>query len=83
MRFQMKRILLCGCVALTLFSCCPARVLASQQRAVVILDAGHGGEDGGAVAADGTAESGINLQITRQVAQVLIFMGFDVISSIS
>ncbi len=42
---------------------------------VVILDAGHGGEDSGTVAPDGTKESGINLQITRRLNDLLPFLG--------
>lgn len=42
---------------------------------VFILDAGHGGEDGGAVAADGTPESQINLAITQKLQAVLHFTG--------
>ena len=38
---------------------------------VVVVDAGHGGEDGGAVAADGTVESGLNLAIARRVRDLL------------
>lgn len=41
---------------------------------VLVLDPGHGGEDGGAVAADGTVESGINLAIalrSEEIAQLL------------
>ncbi len=41
----------------------------------LILDAGHGGMDGGAVAADGSTESHINLQITRRLASLLLFLG--------
>ena len=41
----------------------------------VVVDAGHGGEDGGAVAADGTAESGLNLSIARRVRDLLTFTG--------
>ena len=40
-----------------------------------MLDAGHGGEDGGAVAADGTVESGLNLAIARRVRDLLTFAG--------
>lgn len=36
----------------------------------LILDAGHGGEDGGAVADDGTVESGINLAIVEKLDQL-------------
>ena len=32
----------------------------------VVIDPGHGGQDGGAVAADGTAESEINLAVSLQ-----------------
>lgn len=77
MRFQMKQIFLLICVVLLAF-CRPDCVWADRRDAVVILDAGHGGEDGGAVSADGTPESGINLQITRQLSDLMIFMGYDV-----
>lgn len=42
---------------------------------VYIVDAGHGGEDGGAVAKDGTVESGLNLGIALRVRDVLRFCG--------
>ena len=41
----------------------------------MVVDAGHGGEDGGAVAADGTVESGLNLAIARRVRDLLTFAG--------
>lgn len=43
--------------------------------ATVILDAGHGGEDGGAVASDGTNEKDLNLQITGNAALFLDLFG--------
>lgn len=47
---------------------------ALTKEAVVIIDAGHGGEDGGAVAADGTAEQLLNLQIAKYLeAQLQVF----------
>jgi N-acetylmuramoyl-L-alanine amidase len=45
----------------------------------VVLDAGHGGFDGGAVSADGTAEKNINLNITLMVANILRQAGYSVI----
>ncbi len=42
----------------------------------VILDAGHGGEDGGAVAYDGTEEKNINLEITKKISA--LFDLFDI-----
>lgn len=46
---------------------------------IVIIDSGHGGEDSGAVAADGTLEKDINLKIALQTAEVLKVFGFEVI----
>ena len=37
----------------------------------IILDAGHGGFDGGAVASDGTVEKDINLSICLYLAELL------------
>ncbi len=45
----------------------------------VILDAGHGGADGGAVAPDGTEEKLINLQITLKVKAILELYGYNVV----
>lgn len=42
---------------------------------VIILDAGHGGSDGGAVSADGTPESGINLAIALRLRDFFALMG--------
>ena len=41
----------------------------------VVIDPGHGGEDGGAVSTDGVEESQINLAISRQVNDLLRFAG--------
>lgn len=41
----------------------------------LILDAGHGGEDGGAVSITGVAESNINLAVTLKLDQLLGFYG--------
>ena len=48
---------------------------AAEPRTMLVLDAGHGGEDGGAVSDSGVAESGINLQITRRLYEILRFLG--------
>lgn len=51
----------------------------SVTKPIVILDAGHGGFDGGAVAGDGTVEKDINLNLTLNVSEMLAFSGYDVI----
>lgn len=45
----------------------------------VIVDAGHGGDDGGAIGIDGTVEKDINLDIALKLEKLLKFYGFDVI----
>lgn len=42
---------------------------------ILVLDAGHGGEDGGAVSAAGVPESHINLQIVQKMEQLFTFVG--------
>lgn len=44
----------------------------------VIIDAGHGGEDGGAEASDGTVEKDINLSIAKILRDMLLQGGFEV-----
>ena len=47
----------------------------SYTRPLAIIDAGHGGFDGGAVSADGVAESGINLSISLKTYDFMRFVG--------
>lgn len=70
-----------------LFACCFLCLFAGHsdkvlpvggvQRPVIILDAGHGGEDGGAVAPDGTLEKDINLSVADTVALYFDWFGID------
>lgn len=48
---------------------------------VIVIDAGHGGIDGGAVGADGTAEKDLNLQISKKLAAWLRLMGYAVVQT--
>ena len=43
---------------------------------LIIIDAGHGGEDGGAVASDGTLEKDLNLEISLKLNDVLSILGY-------
>lgn len=45
----------------------------------LVIDAGHGGEDGGAVAANGTLESEINLDIALRLESLAGFWGIPVV----
>lgn len=56
-----------------------AEPTATYTRPVFILDAGHGGMDGGAVGADGTLEKDLNLSITRHIDTILRSAGVKTI----
>ena len=45
----------------------------------ILIDAGHGGVDGGTVAKDGTVEKGINLEIALKLETIFRMMGFDTV----
>lgn len=51
----------------------------TARRPVVILDAGHGGEDGGAIGQNGVIEKDINLAIALQLRDLLTVSGFQVV----
>ena len=58
----------------------PASVLVFEGRGTgrltFVIDAGHGGEDGGAVGSDGTLESEINLAVALRLEQLLGLCGY-------
>ncbi len=45
----------------------------------VIIDAGHGGIDGGATSCTGVLESALNLEIALKLNDLLHFLGFDTV----
>ena len=54
---------------------------AAAEHPVIILDAGHGGEDGGASGANGVPEKDLNLSLTRALAALLRLHGYTVVES--
>ena len=48
---------------------------------IVVLDAGHGGEDGGAIGGNGTVEKNVNLSIMLKLQQLLEQSGCTVITT--
>ena len=72
----MGMILLCAAAAVT------SRLLPAQAEVktyTVVVDPGHGGEDGGAVGEDGTLEKDLNLQIALLLKEQLEQHGFTVV----
>lgn len=58
------------CVGIYEKTASPASALPVSNR-VIILDAGHGGQDGGAVGSDGTVEKDLNLKVALKVQKLL------------
>ncbi len=54
-------------------------LLYDNNKQTIIIDAGHGGEDSGAVAYDNTLEKDINLKIALNLSDMLKAVGFDVL----
>lgn len=48
-----------------------------KNRVCIIIDPGHGGEDGGASSPGGTLESDLNLQIALRLEDLLHLLGYD------
>ena len=46
-----------------------------QTRNTVVIDPGHGGEDGGAVSCTGVCESGLNLAVAERLEDLILFLG--------
>ncbi len=48
-------------------------------RPIIVIDPGHGGEDGGCISIDGTPEKGINLAVSLEFADMMRVFGYDVV----
>lgn len=68
-------LLAAGTLALTGRQAVPSAVTAHSTWETIVLDAGHGGEDGGAVSPDGITESGLNLSIVYRLQDIFLFLG--------
>ncbi len=56
-----------------------ASVLLDPSAPVIVIDAGHGGEDGGASTTEGVPESQINLSIALRLNDLFHLMGYDTV----
>lgn len=54
-------------------------VISQNSRSTLVLDAGHGGIDGGAISESGLKESDINLQIALKTEALVRFLGIDTV----
>ena len=82
-------VLMCGCVLFTLYGASriaertengalPVSVTDMENEVpVIVLDAGHGGIDGGCTSAEGVPEKGINLDIMLRLRDLLEVNGYE------
>ena len=54
-------------------------VISQKSRSTLVLDAGHGGIDGGAISDSGLKESDINLQIALKTEALVRFLGINTV----
>lgn len=73
--FFLCAALIAGALAVSRVSTAIAVSGSSQRDATVVIDAGHGGEDGGAISVTGVHESSINLQIALRLNDLLHLLG--------
>ena len=50
-----------------------------ERQHTIVIDAGHGGEDGGATSCTGALESTINLQIALRLEELMHLLGYDTV----
>ena len=77
--FLLLVFLAAGCCTFFLAHRMAGEYTQAAPRATVILDAGHGGIDGGAVGVNGALEKDLNLSVTLLLAELLREAGVDVI----
>ncbi len=82
MKREIIRMILCICLVLGITLAEAGRIVPvssfrreGRSTPTLILDAGHGGEDGGAVSASGNKESDINLAIVLKLEALMAFLG--------
>lgn len=65
--------------SVTYFCYRPEKSVSNSTYPVIVVDAGHGGMDGGAVSSDGTQEQFINLDISLKLQDILTKNGYRVV----
>lgn len=78
-QFSMLAVICVLCSVFTVVSKTSSSKVENDTRKTVIIDPGHGGYDGGAVAQDGTVEKNINLAISLKLKDQLEFGGYKTV----
>lgn len=65
----------CGSIVVTVIS----EGLPMERKHCIVIDPGHGGEDGGATSCTGRLESNYNLEISRRLDDLLHLLGYQTV----
>lgn len=68
-----------GILAVSAQKAVKTNVMIVSEKPVIVIDAGHGGEDGGTQSADGVLEKDINLAISLKLKKILDSYGFTTV----
>jgi len=78
-RGALRAIVCAGSIALAAASASAAEPAPNDRFDVVVLDAGHGGQDEGAIGKSGLREKDLVLDVTRRLARRLVLRGLHVV----
>lgn len=78
-RFCVYFLVLLFCVAIVTLSLNVQSVSIPRAEKLIVIDAGHGGEDGGAVGKSGTTESFLNLEYAKELDNLLTKAGYKTV----
>lgn len=79
--FPIYAVVLIGCLCAAHFGSDAVTVMVENapipDRTCIVVDAGHGGIDGGATSCSGVLESQLNLEIALRLNDLIRFLGYD------
>lgn len=71
--------IICFSVISFVFSCISKETMSNFNGYTIVIDAGHGGRDGGSVGVLGSVEKHLNLEYVMELKDILIDLGYKVV----
>ncbi len=80
--FPLLIVFISAIIAISIFTYAREKAVFSSSNLdefCIVIDAGHGGQDGGAVSSDGVYEKNLNLDIAKKLKELFLLSGYKVI----